>query len=160
MQIDEAKIEQIIREVMGAANPAPQAAGAQKGVFEHMGDALVAVQLAYRQLRGYTVAQREAMIAKIREYILNEAETMARMGVAETGMGRVADKVIKHQLVANKTPGHGGFIPPCVHRRRRDDARRDGAVRHYRLHYAVDQPERDCVVQFDWHDCGGQRRGV
>ena len=70
-----------------------------------MGDALVAVQLAYRQLRGYTVAQREAMIAKIREYILNEAETMARMGVAETGMGRVADKVIKHQLVANKTPG-------------------------------------------------------
>lgn len=111
MQIDEAKIEQIIREVMGAANPAPQAAGAQKGVFDRMGDALEAVQLAYRQLRGYTVAQREAMVAKIREYILNEAETMARMGVAETGMGRVADKVIKHQLVANKTPGTEDLSP-------------------------------------------------
>lgn len=111
MQIDEAKIEQIIREVMGTASPAPQAAGTQKGVFDCMGDALEAVQLAYRQLRGYTVAQREAMIGKIREYILNEAETMARMGVAETGMGRVADKVIKHQLVANKTPGTEDLSP-------------------------------------------------
>lgn len=111
MQIDEAKIEQIIREVMGTASPAPQAAGMQKGVFDCMGDALEAVQLAYRQLRGYTVAQREAMIEKIREYILNEAETMARMGVAETGMGRVADKVIKHQLVANKTPGTEDLSP-------------------------------------------------
>lgn len=87
-----------------------------------MGDALEAVQLAYRQLRGYTVAQREAMVAKIREYILNEAETMARMGVAETGMGRVADKVIKHQLVANKRPARR--IYPRAHtRRRRADAR-------------------------------------
>lgn len=110
MQMDEAKIEQIIREVVAQAKPARQS-GTQKGVFDSMADALAAVQAAYRQLREYTVAQRENMVEKIREFILKEADTMARMGVAETGMGRVADKVIKHQLVANKTPGTEDLQP-------------------------------------------------
>ena len=29
----------------------------------------------------------------------------ARMGVDETGMGNVGDKILKHHLVADKTPG-------------------------------------------------------
>ena len=32
-------------------------------------------------------------------------EVMARMGVEETGMGNVGDKILKHHLVADKTPG-------------------------------------------------------
>ena len=38
-------------------------------------------------------------------------EVMAKLGVEETGMGRVSDKVIKHQLVANKTPGTEDLQP-------------------------------------------------
>ena len=51
------------------------------------------------------------MIAKIREFTLAEAENLAKLGVEETGMGRVSDKIIKHQLVANKTPGTEDLHP-------------------------------------------------
>ena len=51
------------------------------------------------------------MITKIREKILAEAETLAKMGVEETGMGRVTDKIIKHTLVAEKTPGTEDLQP-------------------------------------------------
>lgn len=83
----------------------------QKGVFPTMTQALDAVSKAYKELRNYTVEQREKMISKIRELTLDEAEIMARLGVEETGMGRVADKIIKHQLVANKTPGTEDLKP-------------------------------------------------
>ncbi len=114
MQFDEAKIEKIINEVignLGAGKSVVSDSARLKGVFDNMDDALEAVKQAYVSLRGYSVAQREKMIAKIREYILEEAEIMAKLGVEETGMGRVSDKVIKHQLVANKTPGTEDLEP-------------------------------------------------
>ena len=82
-----------------------------KGVFPTMTEALAAVDKAYKELKSYTVEQREKMISKIRELTLNEAEIMAELGVEETGMGRVTDKIIKHQLVANKTPGTEDLKP-------------------------------------------------
>ena len=39
---------------------------------------------------------------------------MAELGVKETGMGRVSDKIIKHQLVANKTPGTEDLSPKVM----------------------------------------------
>ena len=111
MQIDEAKIQKIITDVLGSLNSQTQDTCMQKGVFDSMTDALAAVKIAYKQFRSYTVAQREKMIEKIREYILEEAEQMAKLGVEETGMGRVSDKIIKHQLVANKTPGTEDICP-------------------------------------------------
>ncbi len=83
----------------------------QKGVFPTMTEALAAVDKAYKQYRSYSIEQREKMIQKIREFTLAEAENMARLGVEETGMGRVADKIIKHELVANKTPGTEDLHP-------------------------------------------------
>ena len=83
----------------------------QLGVFESMTDALNAVNKAYIEFKKYSVEQREKMISKIRELTLNEAENMAKLGVSETGMGRVSDKIIKHQLVANKTPGTEDLKP-------------------------------------------------
>ena len=111
MEINESYVKEIIEKVLAgtqgessAAAPAYQAKK-QIGVFDTMTEALEAVQKAYKLFRKYSVAQREEMITKIRELTLNEAEVMARMGVEETKMGRIADKVIKHQLVAKKTPG-------------------------------------------------------
>ncbi len=86
-------------------------AGSQKGVFDTMTEALEAVDKAYKQYRDYSVAQREKMIENIRKLTLEEAGIMAEMGVEETGMGRVEDKIIKHQLVANKTPGTEDLEP-------------------------------------------------
>ncbi len=83
----------------------------QKGVFDTMSEALSAVDKAYKEYRSYSIEQREKMIEKIREFTLNEAEALAKLGVEETGMGRVSDKIIKHRLVAEKTPGTEDLSP-------------------------------------------------
>lgn len=109
MELNEQYVQEIVKTVV--KNMKGASAGRQLGVFDSMGEALEAVEKAYRQFKSYTVAQREQMIAKIRELTLREAEELARLGVEETGMGRVADKIIKHQLVANKTPGTEDLKP-------------------------------------------------
>lgn len=105
--LDEKYISEIVASVIGSMTNTKK----QIGVFDTMAEALSAVDKAYKQYRSYTIEQREKMIAKIREFTLNEAENMAVLGVKETGMGRVEDKIIKHQLVANKTPGTEDIHP-------------------------------------------------
>lgn len=117
MKLDEKQISEIIKNVLASAaaeNSVVEDARSYKGVFGSMTEALEAVNKAYKQFRSYSVEQREQMIAKIRELTLNEAEEMAKLGVAETGMGRVSDKIIKHQLVAKKTPGTEDLSPSVM----------------------------------------------
>lgn len=111
MIVDEKYISEIVANVMAQVKDVPETGSRQKGVFDSMSDALEAVNKAYQQYRSYTVEQRERMITLIRKYTLDEAENLAKLGVEETGMGRVADKIIKHQLVANKTPGTEDLEP-------------------------------------------------
>ena len=111
--LDEKLISQIVESVISNMNGGAVNVGS-KGVFDSMTDALAAVKKAYKQFRSYGVAQREKMIANIRKLTLEEAEVMAKMGVEETKMGRVADKIIKHQLVANKTPGTEDLKPQVI----------------------------------------------
>lgn len=113
MELNENYINQIVQNVVkNLENAAPQQR--LKGVFNSMTDALEAVNKAYQFYRSYSIAQREKMIANIRKLTLEEAETLAKLGVEETGMGRVSDKIIKHQLVANKTPGTEDLKPTAL----------------------------------------------
>ncbi len=117
MMLDEKQIGEIIKTVLANVVDEKEIiedARSYKGVFDSMSDALEAVDKAYKQYRSYSIAQREQIISKIRELTLNEAEEMAKLGVRETGMGRVADKIIKHQLVANKTPGTEDLSPSVM----------------------------------------------
>ncbi|MBQ2897110.1 MAG: aldehyde dehydrogenase EutE [Clostridia bacterium] len=116
MNISESYIQEIVEKVVkGVKTENAIVNGRQlKGVFPTMGEALVAVDKAYKEFKAYSVAQREKMISKIREYTLAEAENMAVLGVKETKMGRVSDKIIKHQLVANKTPGTEDLKPSVM----------------------------------------------
>ena len=107
--MNEEKISEIVESIIRNMNMTENRK--QLGVFDTMGEALDAVNKAYKQFRNYSVEQREKMITEIRKLILEEAEEMARLGVEETGMGRVTDKIIKHQLVANKTPGTEDLSP-------------------------------------------------
>ena len=75
------------------------------GIYEDMNDAIKAAEQGYKAVRAMSVEQREAIITEIRRLTLAEAPIMAKLGVEETGMGRVDHKTAKHQLVANKTPG-------------------------------------------------------
>ena len=75
------------------------------GIYADMNEAIDAAERGYRAVRAMTVEQREKIITEIRRLTLAEAPIMAEMGVAETGMGKVEHKRLKHILVAEKTPG-------------------------------------------------------
>ena len=62
--LDERYISEIVASVVKNTMGKPNK---QKGVFPTMTEALAAVEKAYKQYRSYSVAQREKMIAKIRE---------------------------------------------------------------------------------------------
>ena len=75
------------------------------GIYTDMNEAIDAAERGYRAVRAMTVEQREKIITEIRRLTVAEAPIMAEMGVAETGMGKVEHKRLKHILVAEKTPG-------------------------------------------------------
>ena len=75
------------------------------GVYSDMNEAIDAAEQGYKAVRSMTVEQREKIITEIRKLTREEAPIMAKIGVAETGMGRVEHKRLKHILVADKTPG-------------------------------------------------------
>ena len=75
------------------------------GVYSDMNEAIEAANKGYKSVRDMSVEKREKIITEIRRLTRAEAQTMAEIGVAETGMGRVEHKRLKHILVADKTPG-------------------------------------------------------
>ncbi len=118
MALQEANIGDIVRRVLDemAANTAgasarttqPQPTG-QQGVFATAEDALSAVQEANKQFRRISLAKRNAIVDELREVTIKNAQSLAAMAVEETRMGRVGDKVKKHLLIAEKTPGVEGL---------------------------------------------------
>ena len=75
------------------------------GIYADMNEAIDAAERGYKAVRAMTVEQREKIITEIRRLTVAEAPIMAEIGVAETGMGKVEHKRLKHILVAEKTPG-------------------------------------------------------
>ena len=110
--ITEAEIRKIVESIVkgtqsAAKNYSPTEYAGRKlvGIYSDMNEAIDAAERGYRAVRSMTVEQREKIIAEIRRLTLAEAPIMAEIGVAETGMGRVDHKRLKHILVAEKTPG-------------------------------------------------------
>ncbi len=75
------------------------------GVFEDVYGAVYAAHDAFAAFCETSLATRRRMIAAMRETMLENADRLARLAVEETGMGRVADKIIKNRLAAEMTPG-------------------------------------------------------
>ncbi len=114
MNLTQVDIEKIVKSVISELNGAGSAAdwNAQSycgrkfiGVYEDINDAVAAAELGYKAVRAMTVSEREKIITEIRRLTRAEAPILAKMGVAETKMGRVDHKTAKHLLVADKTPG-------------------------------------------------------
>ncbi|MGF1773610.1 aldehyde dehydrogenase [Vibrio maritimus] len=77
-----------------------------KGVFATVDAAIEATHKA--QIEYYvncTKEGREAIITAMRGAVLARAEDFAKLVREETKLGRVEDKIAKHQLTAAKTPG-------------------------------------------------------
>lgn len=80
------------------------------GVFERVEDAIDAAYEAQKiYLDNFKIKDRQRLIAAIRKVSRENAETLARMIVEESKMGRVEDKVQKHLAVIDNTPG-----PECL----------------------------------------------
>ncbi len=104
MPVNENMVQNIVQEVMAKMQIASAPAG-QHGVFQDMNEAIEAAKQSQKIVKRMPMDQREKIISVIRKKIHENAELFARMGVDETGMGNVGDKILKHHLVADKTPG-------------------------------------------------------
>ena len=104
MTVNETMIQGIVQEVL-AKMQIQEAPTGKHGVFKDMNEAIEAAKEAQKVVRKMSMDQREQILRIVRRKIKQNAETMARMGVEETGMGNVGDKILKHHLVADKTPG-------------------------------------------------------
>ena len=104
MPISESMVQDIVQEVMAKMQIADAPAG-KHGIFKDMNEAIEAAKASQKIVRKMSLDQREKIITCIRRKTKENAEILARMGVDETGMGNVGDKILKHHLVADKTPG-------------------------------------------------------
>jgi propionaldehyde dehydrogenase len=100
MAVNERLVQEIVREVTARLGARPPS-----GVFPTMEEAVAAAKQSQATARRLSMDHRERIVAAIRQEILNNAEQFARLGVQETGMGNLGHKILKHRLVAEKTPG-------------------------------------------------------
>lgn len=78
----------------------------RRGVYDDVDSAVKAARAAHDALVDtMTMKTRDAMIAAMRKAVHDNVQALATMAVEETGLGRVADKINKNLLVADKTPG-------------------------------------------------------
>lgn len=103
MSVNEQLVQDIVKEVV--AKLQLHETSTLHGVFADMNEAIEAAKKAQKEVHRMSMDQREQIISNIRKKTKENAELMARMGVEETGMGNVPHKILKHVLVAEKTPG-------------------------------------------------------
>ncbi|SCP96646.1 aldehyde dehydrogenase family protein [Anaerobium acetethylicum] len=108
MAISEQEIQNIVRNVlqnMDTQSKKPEESKNLMGIFENIEDAIAAAKTAQKAIQPMPLEFREKIIANIRKKTIENAQKFAELGVEETGMGNVGHKILKHQLVAEKTPG-------------------------------------------------------
>lgn len=115
MKISEAEIQQLVQNVLRQLQSEnldlcqlqenTDGISYGDGVFETIEQSTNASDAAFNRLSVLPLAIREEMICKMRETAISHAEELAEMGVHETGLGRVSDKIAKNKLAAKKTPG-------------------------------------------------------
>lgn len=104
MSVSEQMVQDVVKEVVAKLKIEADVTGSA-GVFKDMNEAIEAARKAQKRVHALSMDQREKIITLIRKKTKENAEVLARMGVQETGMGNVGHKILKHHLVAEKTPG-------------------------------------------------------
>lgn len=74
------------------------------GIFEDMNEAVEASFVAQQQYFSYSLEERKRITDSIKSHLLPYIEELSILAVEETGMGRVADKIIKNKVAITKTP--------------------------------------------------------
>ncbi len=108
MEIDEKIIKGIVEKVVeeySASSEGSPGSFRIPGVFDTMDKAVYEASKAFRKFSETTLEVRRAMIAAMRQTSIDNVNVLAEKAVAETGMGRVPDKIKKNLLAARMTPG-------------------------------------------------------
>lgn len=75
------------------------------GVFDDVDKAVASAKKAQSVWETTSKQTKEKIISALRKAMHEHAEDFSRRAVAETGLGRVSDKIIKHHNAADATPG-------------------------------------------------------
>lgn len=114
MYITESQMQKIVEKVMEKLKDQGEIIidhGRGDGVFEDIDSAITAAKNAQPALMELTLEKRIEIIESMRRFCRTQAPRFAAMGVEETGMGRVDDKIGKNMLAINKTPGVEDLVP-------------------------------------------------
>lgn len=109
MEISEQNIRLIVENVIKELNVGELLQESDKaegmGIFSDINSAIAAARIAHRELMKLTLETRKIIIKNMRETILENNELLSRTATEETGLGYWRNKLVKHELVALKTPG-------------------------------------------------------
>ena len=105
----------------GASAPASSSSSASGaaplrdiGIFDTIDEAVKAASVAFCQFDQQGLKKRNEIIASIRQSKREHGTALARMAYEETGLGRYEDKILKNQLVTEKTPGTEDLLSHTV----------------------------------------------
>src|SRR6266404_7210303 len=84
------------------------------GIFDTIDKAVKAASIAFCQFDQQGLKKRNEIIAAIRQSMREHGSALARMAHEETGLGRYEDKILKNQLVTDKTPGPEDLLSHTV----------------------------------------------
>ena len=108
-------VEEVVSRVVGSMSAgsagAAGASAAGPGLFGNADDAVAAADRAQKALVASTLEARKRIIEAIRQVTRDHAEELSRLTLEETGMGRFEDKIQKHLLAADLTPGVEDLAP-------------------------------------------------
>lgn len=118
MELSEQRVTEIVERVVrglmndgtGPVADAPRASTVSlpsdgRGLFSTADEAVEAAERAGEQVRRGGLELRKKIVAIIRAKSIERAEAWAHAAREDTGMGRVADKVVKNRMTAELTPG-------------------------------------------------------
>ncbi len=83
--------------------------GSANGLYDTVDQAVDMARSAQPRLVSLSLEKRESILKALRKVSLEKNEEWAAAAVAETGLGRVADKIQENILAATKTPGTEDF---------------------------------------------------
>jgi aldehyde dehydrogenase len=119
--IEQAEIQEIIERVRRKLGEAGGSVGSKlrgataleaiapselgEGIYPTVDEAVAAATRAFEAFRSVGLEGRKTIIAAVRASMLQHGEQLAEMAHAETGLGRVEDKIVKNRVVTTKAPG-------------------------------------------------------
>jgi len=121
--LEDSEIDDIVAKVLrelGTQQSAAAQSGASaielparigRGVFLDIDQAVEAATISHKSLLNIGLSKRFAIIERLRQIAIANAELWGSMAVEETGFGKMPDKMDKILLAARKTPGPEDLRP-------------------------------------------------